>query len=512
MREVELFVAGRGRHARDAERALSRAFRVRPEPVARATRIYHDTFDGRLYRAGLELMAVGDQVSLRDASTSETVVQGSWAQPDGPRFARDLLPSELRERVASVVEPRVLEETMRARVVSREAVARDAAGVLVARLRFEAVSVRRGGGSRTINAVFVTTPKEARRTKTAVTLRSALAAAGYRPTTRPWPDRLLVAAGRDVARYRPAPRPRIDRDATVQAAAIAVLPGLFATMVRNEPGVRKGVDPEFLHDYRVALRRTRTGLRELASVFSAEETRAFRSGFAALSAPTGRVRDLDVQLSRAVEYARWVPSAFPGGIESVIASLASECEAAREELLRALASRSYANLKRDWKRALAGLATGRPAGVGADEPALPVALAAITKRYARLRTIAASVDTLDDAALHRARVQSKRLRYLMEFFARPLGGDAEEAIAAVERLQDALGEFHDANVQIATLDRLARATQGGSLEAVARAAALGAVMARLEGQRTKARRRSTRRLLALAERKQARVFERVLNA
>ena len=89
-------------------------------------------------------MAVGDQVSLRDASTSETVVQGSWAQPDGPRFARDLLPSELRERVASVVEPRVLEETMRARVVSREAVARDAAGVLVARLRFEAVSVRRG--------------------------------------------------------------------------------------------------------------------------------------------------------------------------------------------------------------------------------------------------------------------------------------------------------------------------------------------------------------------------------
>jgi CHAD domain-containing protein len=236
-----------------------------------------------------------------------------------------------------------------------------------------------------------------------------------------------------------------------------------------------------------------------------------RARFAKLAAPTGRVRDLEVQLERRFEYATWVPDAFSDGLEPVLTALARERDAAHARLFDILASREYAELKRDWKRALAQLAQGRPAGVGADEPALPIARAAIEKRYTRLREIAASSERLDDAALHSARVQGKKLRYVLEFFARPLGDDAEGAIAYIERLQSSLGEFHDANVQMAALEKLARESPDNARRANASAGALGAVMSRLEAERAKRRQRSIKRLLLLGEKKQARVFERVLD-
>jgi CHAD domain-containing protein len=82
------------------------------------------------------------------------------------------------------------------------------------------------------------------------------------------------------------------------------------------------------------LRRTRTGLAEFKGVFVAGEARSFRARFAALSAPSGRVRDLDVHLGRHAEYAGWIPEAFRAGLAPVMASLTREREVRRAELLR----------------------------------------------------------------------------------------------------------------------------------------------------------------------------------
>jgi CHAD domain-containing protein len=129
-----------------------------------------------------------------------------------------------------------------------------------------------------------------------------------------------------------------------------------------------------------------------------------------------------------------------------------------------------------------------------------------------LTAVAFSADGLGDAALHRARVDCKRLRYLVEFFADPLGEAASEAIAAIERLQDALGAFNDLGVQLRALERALREVPRDSADAVERASALGALIELLESRRAKARRRSLRRVAELAEKKSARVFERLLDA
>lgn len=509
MREDRLFVARRGRGWNEARRALARVVTLVPEASARTTRSYFDTFDWRFHRAGLQLEASDGVVSLRDATSAEALASGSWRGEAEIRYPRDLSPPILRDRVAALAGPRALFEVARARVTAEEVAVRDERGRRVARVRSEAMVVRRAGNARSLRVAFVEVGKDARRADTHAAIRRALALAGYRPAAGSAYARLLALAGRRPDDYAPRPRIEMAAGAPLGVAMAAIFQHLLAVMARNEPGLERDLDPEFLHDYRVALRRTRTALSEFRGVFSAEEARVFRARFAALSGPTGRVRDVDVHLGLRAPYAAWVPPAFQDGLAPLFDSLERERDARRTELLSLFANREYAALKRDWRRALAALASGRPAGIAAAEPALTAARAAIAKRYARLRAIAHALDDLDDAALHRARVQGKRLRYVLEFFAHPLGGDALPAISAVESLQDALGAYHDAGVLQSLLSEEAKKPPSNSRDAVVHGGVIGALTARLDVRRAKARRRAARRLEALTDRKSERMFRRL---
>ncbi len=70
----------------------------------------------------------------------------------------------------------------------------------------------------------------------------------------------------------------------------------LAAMRWNEAGLRADLDSEFLHDWRVAVRRTRCLLGQLKQVFPAGETRRLRSELGWLARLTGPLRDLDVFL------------------------------------------------------------------------------------------------------------------------------------------------------------------------------------------------------------------------
>ena len=62
----------------------------------------------------------------------------------------------------------------------------------------------------------------------------------------------------------------------------------------NEPGVRANLDTEFLHDFRVAIRRTRSLLRQIRHVIPLDVGRYFSTGFSWVGRLTGPLRDLDV--------------------------------------------------------------------------------------------------------------------------------------------------------------------------------------------------------------------------
>ena len=498
MRDQSVFVARRGRGWRDAERALQRAFKASVDAPIATRRVYLDTFDYRLRAAGLELFVEDERIVLRDATTGEMVASSAGNRSNAGRmFARDLEAGELRDRVSALTEPRALLEKARARVVQHELAARDTEGQLVARVRSEALALRRNGRECAVRILHVDTPAE----RTDADARAAariVATAGYRAAAVSPYDLVLAAAG---TRPRHPSRADLDASISMRAAAASIFERQLRVMEDNEAGIIEDIDPEFLHDYRVALRRTRTALRLFKSAFVADEYRDFRARFRALSGPTGTLRDLDVHLGASEEYAQWVPAGLRDYLVPAFDSFSRQREEQHARLANLLSGSGYRLLKRDWRRALVRLRGGEPAGLEADEPALPVAQAAVASRYQRLREIAVKPEVLDDAALHRARVQSKRLRYVLEFFAAALGEDASGAAKRIERLQDALGEHHDAGVLEPLLQSELRAISAHEPDAVQRAAALGAWMSRLNTRRDKARRRAVRRIERLTGKK-----------
>ncbi|MCB0297264.1 MAG: CHAD domain-containing protein, partial [Calditrichaeota bacterium] len=108
------------------------------------------------------------------------------------------------------------------------------------------------------------------------------------------------------------------------AALQRILRELREVMQQNEPGVIADIDSEFLHDFRVAVRRTRSALGQLKGVFAAERLAQFRSDFAEIGKATNLLRDLDVYLLDRRHYEAMLPETLQGALAPLFTHLEAE--------------------------------------------------------------------------------------------------------------------------------------------------------------------------------------------
>lgn len=274
----------------------------------------------------------------------------------------------------------------------------------------------------------------------------------------------VIDAG-EAGRYEGAPRRpgdytsklRVDLAADEPAAvALArVFLHLLDTMERNEPGLRADVDTEFLHDFRVAIRRTRSLLAVARPHFGSDGLDPFLDEFRAVAAATGPPRDLDVHLLGFDGMVQSVPAEFRAALEPLRAQLLEDEHRAKAELLIEMDSPRWIGLKKDWRRFLAEVSRQPDASVtagwlGAD---------AVHRAHRRLvRDGRLITSESPPEALHELRKRAKVLRYRLEAFGPVLAGGGLRSDAAVKELkglQDVLGDYQDCDVQITNLRMLA---------------------------------------------------------
>jgi len=121
-------------------------------------------------------------------------------------------------------------------------------------------------------------------------------------------------------------------------------------------------------------------------------------------------------------------------------------------LKRRLRSAAYDKTMKDLSAVFDGLSQLEP-GKNAQRGAYEYACALIWKRYRKVCKLARSIsENTPDDLVHDLRIDYKKLRYLMEFFA-PLfdAKDFKTIIKPLKRLQDNLGLFNDFSVQQAAL-------------------------------------------------------------
>jgi CHAD domain-containing protein len=225
------------------------------------------------------------------------------------------------------------------------------------------------------------------------------------------------------------------------------------TMDVNEAGVREDVDTEFLHDYRVAVRRTRSLLSQVKSIFPPQRVERFRREFAWLGQVTSPCRDLDVYLLGFEGFR----DSLPGGMREDLAPLREYLVRHKadehKKLVAALDSPRYRKTTSDWKAFLEAERPRRTSLPNATRAVSDVASEQIWRIYRRVLKEGRAIDDHSPAeALHELRKSCKKLRYLMEFFRDVYPPNKiDRLIGALKGLQDNLGDFQDYEVQHASL-------------------------------------------------------------
>jgi CHAD domain-containing protein len=281
-----------------------------------------------------------------------------------------------------------------------------------------------------------------------------------RPGITPCPEGPLGVMLRRVGAPIPGDvsSPRVDLAPTVRAdvGARQIHAALLGILVANEPGLRANLDTEFLHDFRVAVRRTRSMLGQIRHVFLPDVVQHFSTEFSWIGRLTGPPRDMDV-LVLALRERRAEFSAADKEVLMDFLGKAQQHE--HDRLARALDSDRYQRLLSDWKAFLERPVTSEPEVRNAGSP-----LAAVVSRRAwRLsRRIASAAETIDEHTateqLHEVRIDAKKLRYLIDitpsFYD---AADLECILGALKKLQRVLGDFNDAHVQESRLQECGRA-------------------------------------------------------
>lgn len=477
----------------------------------RERRCLLDSFDWRLHRAGWMLEAVAGPRPLLRLSLLAGGAPLARQSGAAVRFARELPAGALRERLVPVLEPRALLTIAVAEVTVTPLTLRAAGSPATLRLELEQTLVGQPGAEPSL-------PLRPR-------LRVPAGAPGAQVSAicASWPDcapapgdalaTLLEPLGRVPRDYSGKVRVPLQPALPARDAARALLLHLLGTLEANLPGVRTNLDPEFLHDFRVAVRRTRSALGQLKGVLPPATTKRFAAAFAGLQELTGPARDLDVYVHELPSLALLLPPRSRRSLGPLARLLARRRCEAHAKLAAALDEPRFAALLTDWRAFLLTPTPRRPRGApNARHPAAAVAAARIRKLHRRaLREGAAITASSPAPDLHELRKTCKKLRYLVEFFQSLL--DPEEAAAAVETLkglQDELGRHQDLQVQADALLGYARELARGAKAPPPAFLAMGMLIERLREEQARARGEFAARFAVFSRRSARRRWKRML--
>jgi CHAD domain-containing protein len=481
--------------------ALSQAFTVTAEHGAPGSGAHHrtwlDTFDWRLYRAGLmlefEQARRGGRLLLSKADgtpQAEQPVTG-WS-PRRPSL--DLPAGPVRDRIIVLTSPRALLPIVEA--ASTVSVMRllNADGKTVARLVTEHLTVTAPAAGpqagttaelplRLAVAEVRGYPGQARRAATLLAGEPGVSHASQSVFTA-----ALTALGRHPADYTSGVEAEITATMPASVAVARLLLRLLDALELNVDGVLRDIDTEFLHDLRVAVRRTRSAIKLLGGVLPADLARQYGAEFKWLGDLTTPTRDLDVHLLGFGAMAEQLIAASPADLEPLRVFLARHRAREFRRLAAALRGPRFRAITDDWRKALLEIRDA-PAKRRREPTAAELALRTTGHAFRRIAAHGARITPASaPESLHDLRKRAKELRYLLEFFA-PLHDPVvyRKVVGDLKSLQDCLGDFQDSQVQREEIHALADAIMAERAAPAATLLAMGEIAAKLTVSQAEAR-------------------------
>lgn len=477
-------------------------------PFQRTERTLLDTFDGRLHAAGLRLVVARTGGKLVMTVTDGGPAPAVMVVDRVPATAGDLPPSPLRARLAPALGVRALLPVMTLSSSHATAVRRNDAGKAVVAVSIHDELTLSSGARLAVPWSAEVLPYEGY-AKAAGQAGQLLASIGLRRLDG---DPIQVAAkeaGVDLRGFRDSPTVPLDPAEPAAGGYRRVLANLAATAGANWQGTIDDVDSEFLHDFRIAVRRSRSILSHAKGVLPSEGRRHFGAELKWLGAATSPLRDADVYLIEWPGYVAPLDAESSAALEPLLAHIRARRAAEHVTLVDELHSPRYERLITEWAAWLeeseAPAKGRRPLGTVVAARILD----AQDQVLARGRPITPATRAEE---LHELRKDAKRLRYLLECFGGLLPPSRRKPfVQRLKALQDNLGEHQDTEVHTAQLKTMSQELHQAGASA-GTLIAMGRLTEIFEHRRLQAREEFAARFTAYDTKQTARVLGELLEA
>lgn len=311
---------------------------------------------------------------------------------------------------------------------------------------------------------------------------------GLTPTHKPLLLTALLMQGRKPNDYSSKLTVKLDPDMRADIATKYIYSHLLKAIKDNEQGTIANTDSEFLHDFRVAVRRTRAGLNQLKNLLPKSTSLYYAEFFSWLGQITVTTRDLDVYLLNFATYKNSLPESMRDDLQPLYDFLLTKHKHAQKELAAYLRSNRYLTTISEWEQYLKTQAPLTPLEPNAKLSIKQLADQRIWKNYMRVLQEGDAINDQSPAEdLHDLRKSCKKLRYLMEFFQNLYPEQQIKVfIKNLKGLQEVLGHFQDYATQELTLKQFSEEMLANQVPANT-LLAMGVLIQNLDELRTKAR-------------------------
>jgi CHAD domain-containing protein len=264
---------------------------------------------------------------------------------------------------------------------------------------------------------------------------------------------------------RPAPqrRPSFVVETSLAEVVVPKLDAWLDDLAAAIPRVINHADTEAVHDLRVAMRRIRSLLRVVRSVFGRYYVNLVRTELKQVAGATGSLRDEEV-LAETIR-ALALSGEHRKALEPWLARRAERENALRATVVQLLSSGALEE-PRKHLRALIRL----PVRPNHDKEALKFSRKVVFSAHAQVEALR-TADVEDAVGMHDLRIAYKRLRYAVEALGPALPPELRAWGQVATKFQKVLGSLHDQDVAVEIVRNaktLSEDTRAAVLEALAK--------------------------------------------
>ena len=495
---------------------LSDGFKVKIETVDNLSRVYLDTFDWRLFRSGMVLEVEGRGglclLTWRELGSGWVFLSRTLRRL--PKSAADFSNAGMQFRLKEVLGRRALlaHATLTGSTKRLLLLNEDEKILMRVELRRDQVISPINHAYRSLGTAVYLFPYRGYEKLFSDRLRRIAEDSKLSPIAE---DPLVSAMNAlDIipGEYSGRPDFLLDPKQPAMHALVEILNRFLRIIECNVKGAREDEDPEYLHDFLAAVRRTRSFLYRFSEVFPKNSVKLIEEDFQWIEQEATPIRDLDIYMSLFDDFESRVDKDHRQALKSLYLFLQSQKQQELRRMRVSLESTRHLRLIESWAQFLTECKDADQPPAVAQAPIVVIARDCIWSIYRELLQKARNIspDTKADEICELHQI-SKRLGYHMDVFKSLFPAKAmARLIEEHKSLQQCLDQFRDMNLLYNRLKNYkakmgqAQAVRAISLEAV------GQLIVDREKEKRKARKQVVSQIGRFIKKKMRKRFKSTL--